>query len=52
MSSWLATPSADSPRFGRDVTLSAPKSVSLMAMVSDDERAIRAHDKAVGKTLD
>ena len=39
-------------RAGRDVTLFAPKSVSLMAMVGGDERAIRAHDKAVGKTLD
>ncbi|MDE2915189.1 MAG: relaxase domain-containing protein [Paracoccaceae bacterium] len=38
-------------RPGRDVTLSAPKSVSLMAMVSDDERIVGAHDKAVSATL-
>ncbi len=38
-------------RPGRDVTLSAPKSVSLMAMVGGDERVIDAHDKAVGNTL-
>ncbi len=38
-------------RPGRDVTLSAPKSVSLMAMVGDDERIVDAHDRAVGRTL-
>ena len=38
-------------RPGRDVTLSAPKSVSLMAMVGGDERIVAAHDRAVGKTL-
>ena len=38
-------------RPGRDVTLSAPKSVSLLAMVGGDERIVDAHDKAVGKTL-
>ncbi|MCY4438641.1 MAG: relaxase domain-containing protein, partial [Deltaproteobacteria bacterium] len=38
-------------RPGRDVTLSAPKSVSLMAMVGGDERIVDAHDKAVGRTL-
>ena len=38
-------------RPGRDVTLSAPKSVSLLAMVGGDERIVEAHDKAVGKTL-
>ena len=36
---------------GRDVTLSAPKSVSLMALVGGDERVVAAHDRAVGKTL-
>ncbi|MCY4097824.1 MAG: relaxase domain-containing protein [Rhodospirillales bacterium] len=35
----------------RDVTLSAPKSVSLLAMVGSDERIVDAHDQAVGKTL-
>ena len=38
-------------RPGRDVTLSAPKSVSLLAMVGGDERIVAAHDQAVGKTL-
>ena len=38
-------------RPGRDVTLSAPKSVSLMAMVGGDERIVAAHDKAVAATL-
>ena len=38
-------------RPGRDVTLSAPKSVSLIAMVGGDGRIVEAHDKAVGNTL-
>ena len=38
-------------RPGRDVTLSAPKSVSLMAMVGGDERIVEAHDRAVTATL-
>ncbi len=38
-------------RPGRDVTLSAPKSVSLMAMVDGDGRIVWAHDKAVAATL-
>ena len=38
-------------RPGRDVTLSAPKSVSLMALVGGDERVVAVHDKAVGHTL-
>ena len=38
-------------RPGRDVTLSAPKSVSLVALVGGDERIVAAHDQAVGKTL-
>ena len=38
-------------RPGRDVTLSAPKSVSLMAMVGGDDRIVEAHDKAVMATL-
>ena len=38
-------------RPGRDVTLSAPKSVSLLAMVGGDERIVEAHGKAVGNTL-
>ncbi|RUQ96664.1 conjugative transfer relaxase/helicase TraI [Legionella septentrionalis] len=35
-----------------DVTLSAPKSVSLLSLVGGDERLIKAHEKAVSKTLD
>ena len=32
---------------GVDITLSAPKSVSLAALLHGDRRAIRAHDEAV-----
>ena len=38
-------------RPGRDVTLSAPKSVSLMAMVGGDGRIVEIHDEAVATTL-
>ena len=38
-------------RPGRDVTLSAPKSVSLAALVGGDDRVIAAHDTAVNRTL-
>ena len=38
-------------RPGRDVTFSAPKSVSLAAMVGGDERIVAAHDAAVRKTI-
>ena len=38
-------------RPGRDVTLSAPKSVSVMALVGGDDRIVGAHDKAVSATL-
>ena len=38
-------------RPGRDVTLSAPKSVSLLALVGGDARIVAAHDMAVGRTL-
>ena len=34
-------------RPGRDVTLSAPKSVSLMAMVGGDERIVEAYDRVL-----
>jgi len=37
---------------GRDLTFSAPKSVSIMALVYEDERLIEAHNQAVRKTLD
>ncbi len=39
-------------RPGWDITLSAPKSVSLEALVMGDARVIRAHDEAVRATLD
>ena len=38
-------------RPGRDVTLSAPKSVSILALVGGDARIVAAHDAAVRKTL-
>ena len=39
-------------RPGVEITFSAPKSVSLQALVMGDERVIRAHDEAVRATLD
>ena len=39
-------------RPGRDLTFSAPKSVSLAALVGGDRRIVEAHDRAVGRTLD
>ena len=39
-------------RPGWDITFSAPKSVSLEALVMGDTRVIRAHDEAVRTTLD
>ena len=38
-------------RPGRDLTLSAPKSVSLAALVGGDARVVDAHDRAVASTL-
>ena len=38
-------------RPGRDVTLSAPKSVSVTALVGGDDRVVAAHDVAVKRTL-
>ena len=38
-------------RPGRDITLSAPKSVSLAALIGGDRRIVTAHDKAVQRTL-
>ena len=38
-------------RPGRDVTLSAPKSVSLAGLVGGDARVVDAHDRAVAATL-
>lgn len=39
-------------RAGIDLTFSAPKSVSIMALVAGDDRLVRAHDAAVKATLD
>ncbi len=39
-------------RPGTDVTLSAPKSVSLMALVGKDKRLIEAHQKAVNTVIE
>ena len=39
-------------RPGVDITMQAPKSVSLAALVSGDARIIRAHDRAVEATLE
>ncbi len=39
-------------RPGVDITLSAPKSVSLAALLHGDRRVVRAHDEAVRETLD
>ena len=38
-------------RPGRDLTFSAPKSVSLMALVGGDKRVLKAHDRAVAHSL-
>ncbi len=38
-------------RPGRDLTFSAPKSVSIAALVGGDERVVGAHDRAVRATL-
>ena len=38
-------------RPGRDLTFSAPKSVSLVALIGGDARVVEAHDRAVKRTL-
>ena len=38
-------------RPGRDLTLSAPKSVSLAGLVGGDARVVDAHDRAVARTV-
>ena len=40
------------PPPGRDLTFSAPKSVSLVALVGGDARVVDAHDRAVTRVLD
>jgi conjugative relaxase-like TrwC/TraI family protein len=37
---------------GWDFAVNAPKSVSIMALVSGDERILAAHERAVGSALD
>ncbi len=39
-------------RPGRDLTFSAPKSVSLAALIGGDARIVEAHDRAVVRALD
>ncbi len=39
-------------RPGRDLTFSAPKSVSLAALIGGDARIVKAHDRAVVRALD
>ena len=39
-------------RPGRDLTFSAPKSVSLVALIGGDKRIVAAHDRAVKRALD
>ena len=39
-------------RPGRDLTFSAPKSVSLVALIGGDARVVDAHDRAVTRALD
>ena len=36
---------------GRDLTFSAPKSVSLLALVQENQQIINAHDRAVDRAL-
>ena len=38
-------------RPGRDLTFSAPKSVSIAALIGGDKRIVEAHDRAVAATL-
>ncbi len=38
-------------RPGRDLTFSAPKSVSITALVGGDERIVKVHDRAVAASL-
>ncbi len=38
-------------RPGRDLTFSAPKSVSIAALIGGDRRIVEAHDRAVSATL-
>ncbi|MGB2924952.1 MAG: MobF family relaxase, partial [Limnothrix sp.] len=44
-------PKGKEPRAGTDLTFSAPKSVSIAALVGGDQRLIEAHDQAVKRML-
>lgn len=44
--------SPDGRRGGTDLTFSAPKSISLQALVGGDHRLIEAHERAVEKALE
>jgi len=48
----VATRDDAKQRIGIDLTFSAPKSVSLQALVAGDSEIIKAHDRAVKKTLE
>jgi conjugative relaxase-like TrwC/TraI family protein len=48
----IATDQAAAHRAGWDATFSAPKSVSITALVGKDERIVEAHQQAVQKGLD
>ena len=43
---------ADKERIGLDLTFSAPKSVSMQALVDGDPAIIAAHDRAVAKAME
>lgn len=47
-----ATRQDSKERIGLDLTFSAPKSVSLQALVAGDAEIIKAHDRAVARTLE
>lgn len=42
----------DKRRYGHDLTFSAPKSVSLVALVAGDERLVEAHHEAMQEAID
>jgi conjugative relaxase-like TrwC/TraI family protein len=46
-----APPKGREPRAGTDLTFSAPKSVSIAALVGGDKRLIEAHNQAVDRVL-
>jgi len=48
----VATRRDSKTRMAIDLTFSAPKSVSLQALVAGDPEIVRAHDRAVARTID